>query len=181
MPEQSNKPTAFPDSAPEKSPVSGGHKNRKQVRFAFTAAAEICDLASKARLTGRCSDIGLGGCYVDTLTPLSVGSLLAIRIEHGESEFVALATVAFAHRSMGMGLKFTEMQPAHREVLQRWIANLEAEDSAKAAGIAANAGAEARRMESNTSLILSELIALLVRKKILTDSEAAKLLPKIFS
>jgi hypothetical protein len=179
MPEQPYKPTAFPNSALEESPESGDQEKRKNARYAFTAAVEICDLASKARLTGRCSDIGLGGCYVDTLAPLHVGSLLAIRIEQDESEFVTLAVVAFAHRSMGMGLKFTEMKPEHRELLRRWVANLGTGNPAKFVEIEANEEAKACQTESDIVSALSELIALLVRKKILTDSEAVKLLPRI--
>ena len=179
MPEQSNKPTAISNSVLEESPESGGQESRKNARYAFTAAAEVCDLASNSRLAGRCCDIGLGGCYLDTLAPLPIGSILAIRIEHDETEFIALAVVAFAHRSMGMGLRFTEMKPEHREVLLRWIADLGPGDPTKPVEIAVNKYSEARQMESNTALVLSELIALMVRKKILTDSEAVKLLPRI--
>ncbi len=179
MEEQPHKPTASPNPALEESLESGDLENRKHARYAFTAAVEICDLATKTRLTGRCSDIGIGGCYVDTLSPLPVGSLLAIRIEHDESEFVALALVSFAHRSMGMGLKFTEMKPEHRELLQKWVADLDAWNPAKIVEIASNEAAKTRQTESNIMLALSELIALLVRKKILTDSEAVKLLPPI--
>jgi len=185
MTEQSNKPIVSPDAAPEESQNSGGRENRAKVRYAFAAEAEVRDLRSKASVKGRCSDVSLDGCYVDTLAPFATGSIVHIRLEHDMREFQAVGAVVYAHASMGMGLKFTEVDPAHREVLRHWIANLSGEVAPGAAEInskiATEVEAESQDMESNLKLVLAELVTLLVRKKILTEGEGAKLLPKIFS
>ena len=75
MPERSDTPIVFPAPLREEPPKSGGPENRAQVRYPFTAAAEIFELRSQTRVTGRCSDLGAGGCYIDTLSPFAVGAV----------------------------------------------------------------------------------------------------------
>ena len=48
-------------------------------RHTITAAAEIVDVASGARFTTRTSDLGPGGCFVDSLTPFPIGSKVQSR------------------------------------------------------------------------------------------------------
>ena len=93
--------------------------------------AEVDEVRSEARVTGRCSDLGPGGCYVDTLSPFAVGSAVRIRIERDMSEFDAAAIVAYAHVSMGMGLAFTAIKDDYQGVLRSWIAELSGEQSPK--------------------------------------------------
>jgi hypothetical protein len=122
----------------------------------------------------------LGGCYVDTLSPFPVGSLVRIHVEHDTREFESAATVAYAHLSMGMGLKFTDIMPVHREVLRYWIAGLKGVALPKPVAEATDSNAEAQETESNIRLVLSELIALLTAKKIFTEKEGADMLLLVF-
>ena len=185
MTEHSNNPIVSPDSALEESPSSDGREKRTKVRYAFVAAAEIRDLRTTGRVSGRCSDLSLDGCYVDTLSPFPGGSIVQILVQHGMREFQAVGVVAYAHPSMGMGLKFMNVDPMHQDVLRHWISGLSGEESPGPAEIgvkiAPEAKIRAREMDPNIGLVLSELVALLVRKKILTESEGAELLPKIIS
>ena len=106
---------------------SGGADRRVHTRAPFIAAAEVCVLDSETRLTGRCSDLSAGGCYVDTLSPLAVGAEVAIRIVHESQRFEALARVAYSNAPMGMGLTFTQVAPEHVAVLRSWTAALNVE------------------------------------------------------
>jgi hypothetical protein len=153
--------------------------NRKQARYPFSVAAEIHDLRSHTRVSGRCSDLGSGGCYIDTLSPFATGAYVKIRLERDGREFIATAVVAYAHASMGMGLAFTEMKREHWDVLRSWIAELSGEQPpepalAKTAApapepeAAATAAADAG---ANLRLVLNELIYLLVRKKSLLKAK----------
>jgi hypothetical protein len=180
MSDRPDMPILLPSPAPEESPARGWSETRAQARFAFTSAIEVCELRSQTRITGRCSDLSFGGCYVDTLSPFAVGAVVKVRMDHDKREFESAAVVAYVHVSMGMGLAFTEMKREHQKVLRSWIAELSGEQppqpelSAPAeepAGIDANA---------NMRLVMNELIYLLVRKKIITENEGADLLREMF-
>src|ERR1700733_12391333 len=60
MPERSEKPIVFPAPLREVAPQSGVPERRAGVRYPFTAAAEIFELRSQARVSGRCSDLSPG-------------------------------------------------------------------------------------------------------------------------
>jgi len=182
MPEQSDRPVVLPDSVNPESGTADIPERRKTARYSFIATAEAVELRSQTRVTGRCSDLSMGGCYVDTLAPFSIGSHLRIHIQHDSREFQAIAIVAYAHPSMGMGIKFTEVKAESRDLLRFWIADLTGEpiaepDTQKAAG---PSGAHSADSESNIRLVLNELITMLVRKKIITEMEGAELLFRAF-
>jgi hypothetical protein len=180
MSERSDMPIASAVPSPEESPKSSGPENRAQVRFPFTAAAEICELHSQARLAGRCSDLSSGGCYIDTISPFPVGTVVRVRLERDPRGFEAKAVVAYAHVTMGMGLAFTEIQSEHQDVLRSWIAELSGEPAEAPAISTAAAEPEAIEADANLRLVLHELITLLVRKKIITENEATGMLREMF-
>lgn len=180
MSERPDMPIVFPASLPEEPPKSGGAERRAEVRFPFTAAAEVYDLRSQTRVTGRCSDLGSGGCYVDTISPLTVSSVVRVRIERDLREFEAAATVAYAHVSMGMGLMFTEIGPKHQDILRIWIAELSGEQPPKLEVSADGSEAGLYDSVANMRPVLNELIKLLLRKKIITENEGADLLRQVY-
>ena len=173
-------PIVFPAPSVEEPQEKGGAERRVDVRFPFTAAAEVYELRSKARVAGRCSDLSIGGCYVDTLSPFALGSAVRIRMETDHREFEADAVVAYAHPQMGMGLRFTGIKREHEGVLRLWIAELGGEQPAEPAISKAEPEAGAIDAIENTRLVLNELITLLVRSKIITGSDGARLLREMF-
>jgi hypothetical protein len=178
MSDHSDMPMVVPASMPQEPAKGGGAERRAQVRYPFTAAAEVYDVYSQTRVTGRCSDLGPGGCYVDTLSPLVVGTAVRVRIERDMREFEATATVAFAQTPMGMGLSFQEINPESAVVLRSWIAELSGEKSPQIE--ASYTGQEAGLRSANMALILNELINLMIRKKLITENEGASLLRQMF-
>jgi hypothetical protein len=180
MSERSDTPIVFTAPLREEQPKSGASENRAQVRFPFTAAAEICELRSQTRVSGRCSDLSAGGCYIDTLSPFAVGAAVRIRLERDTREFEAAAVVAYAHVSMGMGLAFTEIKREHQAVLRSWIADLSGEQAPEPAPPTTEPDTGAIEANANVRLVLNELIYLLVRKKIITENEGSELLRQMF-
>jgi PilZ domain len=155
-------------------------ERRRLERFPFNADAEIVELRSRTRSPGRCSDLGPGGCYVDTMAPFSVGAEVRIRIKRESREFEAAAVVTYSHPSLGMGMKFTGISREHQEVLNSWLAEVSGGACRMAAVPLAEPDAGAPSGDTNFLLVLNQLVALLVRKKILTESEGAGLLRKMF-
>jgi hypothetical protein len=192
MPDRSKMPMVVPEPLPEESPKAALPERRKQDRYPLAATAEVLEVRSQTRIHGRCSDLSAGGCYVDTLSPFSVGSIVNIRIAREPKKLEAIAVVSYAHVSMGMGLAFSEIKPEHRQVLRYWIAELSGEPNFEPAEAAIPTPAPAPAppaasvpapapetgsfdASTNVRFVMNELITLLVRKKILNEDEAAAL------
>jgi len=186
MPDRSKMPMVVPEPMREETSLVGGPERRTNIRFPLAATSEVFEVRSQTRVHGRCSDISTGGCYVDTLSPFPVGSVVQVRIAREPKEFEAIAVVTYAHVSMGMGLAFTEIRPEHRQVLRSWIAELSGEpifEPAEAplpapAPPAAPAPAPSTGSfdaSSNMRFVMNELITMLVRKKIINEDEGAAL------
>jgi len=52
---------------------------RRDLRFPFTAFVDAVEHQSKAKISGRTSDISSGGCYVETISPFPVETIIKIR------------------------------------------------------------------------------------------------------
>lgn len=178
-------PIVFPESSSAGSAKGGSQDNRKQVRYPFSAAAEVREIRSETRVSGRCSDLSAGGCYIDTLSPFAVGAFVRIQMKRETREFEAAAVVAYSNAPMGMGITFTEMTREHWDVLRGWLAELSGEQPYEAAPSPHSEGAtkpEGKPTETNANLraVVNELVYLLVRKKIFTENEASGLLRQMF-
>jgi hypothetical protein len=180
MSENSDKTAIVSPPSLEESNKSSDPERRVEQRFPFTADAEVIELRSQARVTGRCSDLGPGGCYVDTLAPLPVGAEVRIRLSREMREFEASAVVTYAQVPLGIGLRFTEMTLGHQDVLNSWIAELSGGRTAAMAAPPAETENAASDESTNMLIVLNQLITLLVRKKILTENEGAGFLRKMF-
>jgi hypothetical protein len=181
MPERTDIPT-FPAAPPsEESSISGVSERRAGGRYPFTASVEVYDLRAKTRVSGRCSDLGPGGCYVDTLSPLGVGTQVRIHMSRADREFEAWAVVAYAHLQLGMGLSFTAIKPEHQAVLRDWIGDLTGERPAslEPAGITAPAPAGSSG-DPKIRVVINELISLLVRRKLISEEDGTELLRQMF-
>jgi len=177
----SDKPMGVaPGPMPAESEMGNGPERRRAVRYPFTAAAEIINLSSHARVAGRSSDLGLGGCYIDILSPFALGSAVLVRLERKKKVFEAMAKVMYAKYSMGMGLAFIEVKPEHQAVLQAWAAELSGEALPKF-DVAA-AGPESGNLSTVLSLqqVLNELVSLMGRKKLINETEGTALLRKLY-
>jgi len=84
----------------------------------------VTEPRSGALLAARTSEIGLGGCYVDTLNPFPEGTLVELRILRDRGVFEANAKVVYYDPNFGMGLAFTEMMPDQRSLLEEWLADI---------------------------------------------------------
>ena len=174
-----NSMTLAPGSLTDK-PKIEREERRCAVRYPFTATAEIMDLRSNTRVTGRSSDLGLGGCYIDILSPFTAGSPVRVRLEREKKVFEAMATVSYAQQSFGMGLAFTEIKAEHQSVLQAWIAELRGEAPPPTSASVAECDSEQTSAVLHLQEVLNELINLMARKKVINAVEATALLRKIF-
>jgi PilZ domain len=99
-------------------------KRRSVRRCPLVASAEVTELGSGTLLPGRTSELGLGGCYVDSLNPFPEGTLVGLRILRDQGVFETKAKVVYCDARFGMGLAFTEMTPDQRSLLEAWLTEI---------------------------------------------------------
>lgn len=185
----------------------GGKERRAEPRYPVAGMAEAIEIKSHARITGRISDIGVGGCYFEVMSPFAAGAELQVRITRNQQTLMTSAKVLYSTGGMGMGLLFTRVEPEHRHILLQWVGELsgspvvstrapDSDNSAAstAGGPAAGAqaasselfhepagAAERAGMNEDPRSVLNELITLLMRNRVLTDTEGKNLLRKLMS
>src|SRR5579872_3281508 len=108
-----------------------GKERRTTARYPFTATCDATEPKSHAKIIGRTSDLGRGGCFIDTIGPFPVGTVLVIRINRESQTLTIEGKVAFAQAGMGMGLAFTKAAPDQQAILDEWIAELSGEPIVK--------------------------------------------------
>jgi len=94
---------------------------RSNKRQPFTASALVFEPKSEMLLRARTADLGLDGCFIDTLNPFPTGTLVKLRIEKSGTSFEGWAKVVYSLASMGMGLVFKPAGPEQLWVLHEWL------------------------------------------------------------
>ena len=171
----STKPEELTLPAPESSP-----ERRHNLRFPFTATVEAVDKNSGTTVTGRTSDLSLGGCYVDTLSPFPIGTEAKLRIQRGSETFEAQVKVIFSAIGMGMGVAFISAQPKRFKIFQKWLLELSGQGIAGENSAAASETPPQNKSQTLNNMVLSDLIMTLMQKKVLSKDEGKDLLRKLF-
>ena len=147
-------------------------------RHVFTASADVVELSSGARFSTRTTDLGPGGCFVDTTNPFPVGSKLHVKLHKGKTSFETSGMVVYSQNGLGMGIAFSDLADDRRAALQTWLADLTGDHHAHDVVIDAHSAprpsAQHRAGSPNTSLV--RLVQLMIGKGILTEAEGASVM-----
>src|SRR3989442_3664568 len=88
------------------------HPERRGVpRYRFMARAMVTELSSGTRLPARTSELGLNGCYIDTLELFPVGTLVQLRILKDNGVVQTSGKVLHCHPGIGIGNFFVYSTP----------------------------------------------------------------------
>jgi hypothetical protein len=164
-------------------PLANPVERRRNLRFPFSASVEVVDTKSGTKISGRTTDLGLGGCYVDTLSPFPVATEAKIRIVRENESFEAQVKVVYSLVGLGMGLAFVSAQPKQVRLFQRWLLEISGQGVAAPPEDPAEAAREtpsADQTQTMGNFVLSELIMTLMQKKVLTEAEGKDFLRKLF-
>jgi hypothetical protein len=96
-----------------------GHERRQFVRHPCRMAAQIVLQNGSLRMTATVTDISLGGCYVEMLSPLPVDTFVDISISPDDTTLQLSGRVRSSQVNFGMGVSFTGMRPQDFEVLRK--------------------------------------------------------------
>lgn len=147
---------------------------RLDLRHQFTTEATVTEETSRARMSTRTADIGRGGCFVDTLVPLPVGSNVRMTLYRGKETLETPGVVIYSQSGLGMGIAFGDISPEQRVTLERWLTELSAPHEQPAETPFAKTKHEEPRLSDDSVAV--RLIYLLVGKGLLTESDATALL-----
>jgi hypothetical protein len=144
-------------------------------RHAITASAEVVELVSGAKFSTRTTDLGPGGCFVDTMVPFPVGANVRVNVRKGKTQFDSEGVVVYSQAGLGMGIAFDTMEPQQREALDKWLTELTGERQANSqdSSYAQSRPPEVRGMDRAA---LVRLIQLMITKGILTEAEGSSVL-----
>src|SRR5579859_5979686 len=149
-------------------------ERRGGLRYQITVAAEVIELISGTRFSTRTTDLGPGGCFVDTLMPLPVGSSVRVRLHKDGMAIEALGTVTYSQSGLGMGVAFDNMPPERARALDAWLVELTA---AKPPSFDVSRGSNrTTSKEEQHTQIAQRLVRLLVKRGVISEADAAALL-----
>ncbi len=154
-------------------------ERRESVRYPFTAAADVIEAESNARLSARSSDLGRGGCFIDSISPFPVGTDTILQLTFEQKTFEAKARVVYAQMGMGMGLAFTSVEPDQLFVLEKWLGNLSGKIPPERVAHEPQEYVQQEAGRAEAGFVLNELIIALMRKHVLSESEGKQLLQKL--
>ncbi len=89
---------------------------RLKLRVPFELRVEGNEMCNR----GETSDLGLGGCYIETVFPLPMNTTLDLTLQIGAT-VVVVGRVVTCDPNVGNGIRFTRMLPEDREELRAFL------------------------------------------------------------
>lgn len=86
------------------------HEQREHQRVKVRVPIELRVGDSESPVRGATADLSLGGCYVETLFPLAIGTTLELKLQV-DGTLLVLAEVVTCDPQVGNGIQFTKMLP----------------------------------------------------------------------
>ena len=168
--QEKSKVTSYATAAP-------AAERRQSVRFQFTASAQVVDRQTGARFTTRTTDLGPGGCFVDTLVPFPEGTVVHISLSKGQNTFETDGYVVYAQAGLGMGLAYNDLNAEQATSLRDWLKEVTEEREAtfeilRTARHASTSGTP----RANEKAMVIRMVQLLVGKGLLTEGEGSAVL-----
>jgi len=96
------------------------HKEKRGLRFEFTADAEVRAQGATTGTRGRVKELSLRGCFVEASGDFAEHQRVRAKIFQADECLETFADVIYV-RPDGLGLLFAEMTPEVRGVLQEWV------------------------------------------------------------
>jgi hypothetical protein len=99
-------------------------ERRRHFRYGCAGTARIWASGNEVEVSGQVSEISLGGCFIEAMSPEGVGTLIRLVLEIKTQNIGVEGVVRFSQPACGMGVEFTRMKPAEAEKLHRVVAEL---------------------------------------------------------
>lgn len=150
-------------------------ERRTADRHIFTASAEIVEMSSGARFSTRTTDLGPGGCFVDTLVPLPVGAKVHVGVRKGKTQLDTNGVVVYSQAGLGMGIAFDSLDQSQRDALEKWLIEITGSRAFVFRDIAQKPQLPATP-ERGAQEAVARLVNLMISKGLITAAEGASVL-----
>ena len=98
-------------------------ERRRNPRTKVMVEVELHSAGTAAPLRARTTDLSLGGCYVEMMFTLEVGTTLKIVLWINDVKMSVRGIVVTRHPQVGNGIQFTDMAAEDRVRLERFLAS----------------------------------------------------------
>jgi len=85
---------------------TGFKERRKHSRYSCDVGVEVRTDKTKSGNWGSLADISLGGCYVNTFSPLPPDTVVMLRVKSNSADISISGKVVTCHPGVGMGIEF---------------------------------------------------------------------------
>jgi len=96
-------------------------ERRKTPRYPFVANAEFSETKAGTKREARVTEIGMNGCYLNTLDPFAEGAAIYVKISRETEFFECTGMVAYSQANQGMGITFRDVNRHFLTTLQKWL------------------------------------------------------------
>lgn len=150
-------------------------ERRSTDRHVFTASAEVVELGSGARFSTRITDLGPGGCFIDTLVPLPVGAKVHVGVRKGKTQLDTNGIVVYSQAGLGMGIAFDSLDGSQRDALQKWLTEITGSRAIVFSDVLPKPERPAP-LQGPDFATVSRLVRLLISKGLITEGEGSSVL-----
>jgi len=180
------------DSIASVAPTDFREERRKHPRYPCTGQVRMLLEGSDLELLAVLREISLGGCYVETMSPMPPETNIEMTLMLNDLEVQTRGTVKVSCQGMGMGVAFAEMTPKDRMLLDRMVGRAAGTEEAGPAPEpppqAISQPVKEAEQEPTSLPTISEaeatletLLKLLARKAVLTREEYVELMKTLKS
>jgi hypothetical protein len=119
-------PSATPPFEPDIFTPSWGQDRRRFPRLKCFVAVELKVGDSAVPIWGNLSNTSIGGCFVETATPVATGTSVEIGLWLANGKIwikgiILTGIVTRSSPSFGLRVKFSELEPSERETLRYFL------------------------------------------------------------
>ena len=101
-----------------------GKSRRRFSRHKIFFNMEMCDERVHTPMRVRATDISANGCYVETMLPMAVGTILRVDFWVDAEKMSTTGIVRTKDPGVGMGIEFTGLPPASQKRFQAFLDGL---------------------------------------------------------
>jgi hypothetical protein len=94
------------------------HRNSRRIKVKVPVELHLPD--NDMPLRGATADLSESGCYVESIFPFPIGTILEMSLEIGDT-ILALGTVVTCDPQVGNGIKFIKMLPEDQQGLRAYM------------------------------------------------------------
>lgn len=96
-------------------------ERRKAQRYRMSVGVQLSDEGGRIAVRGSTADLGIGGCYIETLFPPAVGVRLQVLLWLGSARLLAKGVVRASYPGVGMGIEFLDLSWEETERLYKFL------------------------------------------------------------